>query len=110
MKVSISIKAPLPGFYYSYQRIYSHIAVEHYAYEVIGTAKYLGIEMVLFRPLYPVSKEHEKNRYDLCPLEVWAGEERIRGNNIPRFKEIEDPKTIRKLSKIRDQMYGKGYK
>ncbi len=109
---SLPTEVPEKGFYYHYKHDPSG-EVNDYAYEVMGVGHHTeddcrpeDANMVVYRPLYEAFVYTHGKMFDLRPLEMWVGTVEKEGKTIPRFSRITDLETVRKLSEIRDAMYG----
>lgn len=92
------------GFYYHYKHDPTK-SFNNYAYEVLGVSRHTetrSLSMV-YRPLY----ENTYLDVDLSnrPLAMSLETVIVDGNEIPRFRKVEDTEVIEKLIAIRDQMY-----
>ncbi len=93
------------GFYYHYHHD-SNGPINNYAYEVLGVSRHTETDTLtmLYRPLY------ENTYFDVDfsnrPLDMAMGVVMKDGKEMPRFRKIDDPEIILKLTEIRNQMYG----
>jgi hypothetical protein len=86
--------------------------VNNYAYEVIGVGMHSeddcrpeDANMVIYRPIYESSVYKAGKFFDLRPLEMWMGNVIKDNKTFKRFKKITDPEIIKKLEKIKGEMY-----
>lgn len=113
--MQLPAKVPEVGFYYHYKHD-PNGSVENYAYEFLSVefdTENDGVWKVNYRPLYQSARVYQASLAlgvpctDGRPLEMWMEYVEKDGKTIPRFKKITDSKTIVKLRKIRNKMYGK---
>lgn len=112
MTIKIQNKIPeINCFYYHYKHDPS-ISVNNYAYEVIGVGMHSeddcrpeDANMVIYRPIYESSVYKAGKFFDLRPLEMWMGNVTKNNKTFKRFEKITDPEIIKKLEKIKGEMY-----
>ncbi len=79
---------------WSHWRHYKSTGGENHTYEVIGIAVHSETEesMVIYRPLYPVSRDSWAYGYDYVtrPLSLWYDIVEYEGQKIQRFIEISE--------------------
>lgn len=99
------MKTPEPGFYYHYKHD-PNIWNDH-AYEVIGLARHTEDKsfLVLYRPLYE-NDWFKPATHQARPLPMFMEDVTKDGKTFPRFSKIADPKIVKKLEKIKSEMYG----
>ena len=83
------MQKPLP---HSHWRHYKSTGWTDHTYEVIGIAKHseTGEDMVIYRPLYEVSKDSWVYGYDFAvrPLSMWYEMVGWNGKQVQRFTQI----------------------
>ncbi|MBL7718624.1 MAG: DUF1653 domain-containing protein [Flavipsychrobacter sp.] len=99
----------IPGFYYHYKHVPER-GVHHYAYEVLGAGSHTEKEqtspdkyVAVYRPLYESSYGNEM--YAIRPLAMFLEQVEVNGEQVPRFRKIEDESVIAELERIRNRMY-----
>lgn len=110
-------KVPPLGFYYHYKHD-SAKGVRDYAYEFCGIGFHTESDcrpedavFADYRPLYESAAVYQASKklgipaIDHRPLEMWMGNVEKDGKTFTRFKKITDPKIIKELEKIREEMY-----
>ena len=104
---------PEKGFYYHYKHD-PNGTINNYAYEVMGIGHHTEKEalpddqyMVVYRPLYDAYVYVNGKMFDIRPLKMFTELVVKDGKTFSRFQKITNSDTIKKLEKIRDEMYGK---
>ena len=93
------MKLPQKGFYYHYKHN-PKLGINDHAYEVIGVARHSEDHsyVVVYKPLYK-SEFSAKVDYCVRPLEMFMEEVSVNGNEMPRFRKIDDADVIQKIIK-----------
>lgn len=109
--MKIPTKFPEKGFYYHYKHDPAGL-INNYAYEVIGTGCHTeddcrpeDVNLVIYRPIYEATVYKAGKFFDIRPLNMFMENVTKDGHTFPRFQKIIDPTVIKKLEKIRDEMY-----
>ena len=100
-----------PGFYYHYKHD-PEGPVNNYAYEVLGVGCHTEIEegsagrfFVVYRPLYESGFYKDGKMFALRPYEMFTEQVTLNGNQVPRFRLIDDEGVVKVLREHRDSMY-----
>ncbi len=100
------------GFYYHYKHD-PVVGITHMCYEVVGVGISTEDEcdpkfahVVVYRPLYADSSVYTAGKlYWIRPIHMWGNVTKD-GKTFPRFKKINEPELVEKLTRVRHEMYG----
>jgi len=105
--MKVPIQQPEPGFYYHFKHEQKEGSA-HHAYEVFGPCRHTetGEWSVMYRPMYELIADGVVVKICNRPLEMFLEEAQDeKGNTVPRFTKITDPKVIIGLRKVGSHLY-----
>ena len=96
---------PENGFYSHYKHDPVG-AFGNYMYEVVGLGRNTEEDTytILYRPLYK-SEWLEPANFCCRPYDMFVGSLEVNGKIVQRFRRITDTEVIKKLEKIKEEMY-----